>query len=178
MRPARGVSLQVSGRPVPGIEGEILAQLRAQFGEKLVGSNVVSPRVVKVIIDRSDLVRVCSFLREALAFEHLTCISAVDWKDHFESVYHLSNYYNGCMVQINARIPYDDPRIDSVVSIWNAANYHEREAWDLMGIVYDGHPNLERILLPADFKFHPLRKEFPQEVDRQYISRRKLKGGK
>ena len=102
----------------------------------------------------------------------------MDWKDHYESVYHLENYYNGCVVQVNARIPHDDPKIASVCDLWNAANYPEREAWDLMGIVYEGHPNLTRILLPDDFKFHPLRKDFPQEVDRQYISRRKLKGGK
>jgi len=178
MRSPASATLEVSGRPVTGIEVEILAQLRAQFGEKLRSAKIVRPRVVAIGIDRSDVIPVCTYLREALAFEHLSCVSAVDWKDHYESVYHLSNYYNGCMVQINAWIPYDDPRIESVVGIWNAANYHEREAWDLMGIVYEGHPNLERILLPTDFKFHPLRKEFPQEVDRQYISRRKLKGGK
>jgi NADH:ubiquinone oxidoreductase subunit C len=55
--------------------------------------------------------------------------------------------------------------------------YHEREAWDLMGVVYEGNPNLERILLPKDFLYHPLRKDFPQETERQYISRRKLKTG-
>jgi len=168
----------LTGRPVPGIEEEILAQLRRRFAEKLLESSIVRERVVKASIDREDLVAICQFLKEALGFEHLGCISAVDWKDRFESVYHIENYYNGCVVQLHARIPHDDPRIASVCHLWNAANFHEREAWDLMGIVYEGHPNLERILLPADFKFHPLRKDFPQEVDRQYISRRKLRGGK
>ncbi len=169
---------EVTGRPTPGAEGGVLEALKAQFGAKLLEARIVRPLLVEAVIDRADLLPVCRFLKESAGFEHLGCISAVDWKDHFESVYHLENYATGAVVQLNARIPHDDPKIESVVGLWNAANFHEREAWDLMGIVYEGHPNLTRILLPDDFKFHPLRKDFPQEVDRQYISRRKLKGGK
>jgi len=169
---------QVRGRPVVGIEKEVLEQVRAAFGSKLKQAAVVRPRVVAVAIDRTDLVPLCTYLKDTLGFEHLSCITAVDWKDHFESIYHIENYYNGCMVQVTAHIPYDDPKIASLTGLWNAANYHEREAWDLMGVEYEGHPNLERILLPTDFKFHPLRKDFAQEVDRQYITRRKLRGGK
>ena len=132
---------------------------------------------MKGVIDRKDLVEICFYLKEELGFAHLSCISAVDWKDHFESVYHLYNYKTGMTLQLNAWIPTDDPKIASVVSLWNAANYHEREAWDLMGVVYEGHPKLERILLPKDFRYHPLRKDFPQETERQYITRRKLKTG-
>jgi len=167
-----------ANRPVAGIEEEIYAQLVARFKDRLAWARVVRPRVVAIAIDRAHLIEVCTYLKEALAFEHLSCVTAIDWKDHFESVYHVSNWHNGCIVQVTARIPYDDPRIASVVALWHAAEYHEREAWDLMGIVYEGHPKLERILLPKDFEFHPLRKDFAQEVDRQYISRRKLKGGK
>ncbi len=169
---------EVSGRASPGTEREVLASLRGAFGSKLLEARAVRPLLVEVVIDRADLVPMCTFLKESGKFEHLGCISAVDWKDHFESVYHVENYYTGCVVQVNARIPHDDPKVASVVGLWHAADFHEREAWDLMGIVYEGHPNLTRILLPDDFKFHPLRKDFPQEVDRQYISRRKLKGGK
>ncbi len=167
----------VSGRPTPGAERSVLDDLKAKFGAKLLDARVIRPLLAEVAIDRADLVPVCQYLKDQ-GYAHLGCISAVDWKDHFESVYHLENYATGGVVQINARIPHDDPKIASVCGLWNAANYHEREAWDLMGIVYEGHPNLTRILLPEDFKFHPLRKDFPQEVDRQYISRRKLKGGK
>lgn len=169
---------EVRGRPTQGAEREVLKALQDAFGSKLLDARVVRPLLAEVSIDRADLVPVCRFLKEKRGFDHLGCISAVDWKDHYESVYHLENYATGAVVQVNARIPHDDPTIASVCDLWNAANFHEREAWDLMGIVYQGHPNLVRILLPEDFKFHPLRKDFPQEVDRQYISRRKLKGGK
>jgi NADH/F420H2 dehydrogenase subunit C len=169
---------KITGRADPRADADVLEKLKARFGGKLVSSEIVRRQLVKVMIDRADLVELCRFLKDDLGFAHLGCISAVDWKDHFESVYHIENYATGSVVQVNARIPHDDPKIASVCSVWNAANFHEREAWDLMGIVYEGHPDLRRILLPDDFKFHPLRKDFPQEVDRQYISRRKLKGGK
>ncbi len=168
---------EVTGRPVPLIEKEVLGSLKAAFGSKLTDGKVLRPRHLAVSIDRKDLIPVCTYLKDTLGFEHLSCVTAVDWKDHFDSIYHIENYYNGCMVQVTALIPYDDPKIASVTGLWRAANFHEREAWDLMGVEYEGHPNLERILLPTDFKFHPLRKDFAQEVDRQYITRRKLRGG-
>ena len=162
---------------VSGTEEDVMSKLRARFPAQIRDIRVPRPRVVKAVIDRKDLLAVCAFLKGDLGYEHLSCITAVDWKDHWESVYHLYNYKTGSTVQINATIPYDDPRIVSLVKLWNAAYYHEREAWDLMGITYDGNPKLERILLPKDFRYHPLRKDFPQETERQYISRRKLKTG-
>ena len=157
-----------------GVEGEVIGKLRDRFR---ADAAIVRDRVVRVGIDRNDLVPVCRFLKEAFGVEHITCITAVDWRDRYECVYHLTSWSRNFMVQINARIPKDDPRIDSVTPLWNGANVHEREAYDLMGIVFDGHPNLVRILLPKDFEYHPLRKDFPQEVDRQYVSRRKIGGG-
>jgi len=169
---------QITGRPIPGAENEVLSQLKAAFGSKLKAAKVVRERLVEIVIDRGDLIPVCTFLKDSLGFEHLSCVTAVDWKDHFESIYHIENYATGCMVQVNAQIPYDDPKIDSLTGLWHAADFLEREMWDLMGVEYTGHPNLTRILLPEDFRFHPLRKDFAQEVDRQYITRRKLRGGK
>ncbi len=160
-----------------GAEQDLVKKLQERYPSAFTEVGVVRDRVVKVLIDRKALLEVCGFAKKALGFEHLSCISAVDWKDHFESVYHLYNYRTGQTLQVNAVIPHDDPKIDSVVKLWNAADYHEREAWDLMGIVYTGHPNLTRILLPKDFEYFPLRKDFPQETERQYISRRKLKTG-
>jgi len=160
-----------------GAEAGLVTKLQGKFPAAFKELGVVRDRVVKAVIDRKDLLPVCAYARDELGYEHLSCISAVDWKDRFESVYHLYNYRDGTTIQINAVIPHNDPKIDSVVRLWHAADYHEREAWDLMGIVYTGHPKLERILLPKDFEYFPLRKDFPQETERQYISRRKLKTG-
>lgn len=160
-----------------GTEEDLVKAVRERFPSTLKELAVVRSRVVKGVVDRKDLREVCLYAKEELGFAHLSCISAVDWKDHFESVYHLYNYQTGVTLQLNAWIPADDPKIESVIGLWHAADYHEREAWDLMGVVYEGHPKLERILLPKDFRYHPLRKDFPQETERQYITRRKLKTG-
>lgn len=159
------------------VEDDVLDRLRGRFGEKLREAETVRPLVVRIKIAREDFLDVAKFLRDELSFNHLSCISAVDWVDHFECVYHLVNYKTNAVIQVNAVMVHDDPRMPSAVSLWNSANYHEREAFDLMGIIFEGHPKLERILLPRDYAFHPLRKDFPQEVERQYISRRKLGGG-
>ena len=106
-------SASITGRSVPGIEKEVLAQLKVVFGPKLKDAKVVRERLVELVIDRAELVAVCTYLKDTLGFEHLSCVTAVDWKDHFESIYHIENYYNGCMVQVNAQIPYDDPKIAS-----------------------------------------------------------------
>ena len=159
-----------------GVAEVVKAELESQFPGVLKTAQVLRPRTVRVRIDRKDLLAVCRHLK-ARGFEHCSCISATDWVTRFESVYHITSWGRNAIVEIVAEIPHDDPRIDSVYGVWKGADYHEREAWDLVGIRYEGHPNLERILLPKDFKYHPLRKDFPQEVDRQYISRRKLGGG-
>src|SRR5205814_2011817 len=121
---------EVTGRPVPLIEKEVLGSLKAAFGSKLTDGKVLRPRHLAVSIDRKDLIPVCTYLKNTLGFEHLSCVTAVDWKDHFDSIYHIENYYNGCMVQVTALIPYDDPKIASVTGLWRAANFHEREARD------------------------------------------------
>ncbi len=154
-----------------------MEKIRARFLKALIDVGTVRSKVVRVKINRRDIVEICFYIREELDFDHLSCISAVDWRDHFENVYHFTRYADGAMLQLTAIIPKDDPRIESLCKIWNSANYHEREAYDLMGIHFDNHPNLKRILLPEDYKIHPLRKDFPQETERQYISRRKIRGG-
>lgn len=160
-----------------GAEEKARARLKERFPKLLLESASVRPGVGRVRIDGKDLVEVCFYLKEELGYEHLSCISAVDWKDRFECVYHFTRYSDGSMFQVNAVLPHDNPHIGSLCKFWRSATYLERESYDLMGIVFDDQPDMRRILLPRDFKYFPLRKDFPQEVDRQYISRRKLKTG-
>jgi len=84
----------------------------------------------------------------------------VDRLDRFEVVYHLASLSHGHRIVLKAIVPRDDPHIASVAAIYPTANWHERETYDLMGIVFDGHPDLRRILLPDDWEGHPLRKDY------------------
>ena len=103
---------------------------------------------------------VCVFIHDNLTFEHCSTVIGVDYVDHLTVVYHLSNYWNGLMIELSVDLPSDDPHIDSVALIWQGANWHERETWELFGIVFDGHPRLESLLTPETYEFFPFRKSY------------------
>ncbi len=139
-------------------EEEIVDKIRKKFGDKVEVSIKRNRRII-VKIDRDMILDVSKFLFEELDFKFFSTITAVDFPDRFECIYHISRE-DGIMILLKAKIPKNDPKIKSVVSIWPGANWHEREAYDLMGIVFEGHPDLRRIFLPEDFEGHPLRKDF------------------
>lgn len=95
-------------------------------------------------------------------FTFLADITSVDYKDHFMVIYQLFKYSENESVTVKVRLDdYKDPQIDSLTGLWDTANWHEREVYDLMGIKFKGHPNLKRILMWEGYQGHPLRKDFP-----------------
>jgi NADH-quinone oxidoreductase subunit C len=92
------------------------------------------------------------------------CLSAVDYPKEtpprFEVVYHLLSYPQNHTHVVKVHLPREEPRLQTVESVWGVANWHEREAYDLFGIVFEGHSDLRRILLPDDWSGHPLRKDW------------------
>lgn len=103
---------------------------------------------------------------EALNFDYMFCLTGVDWPEHMSVVYHLkSTNHEHCVVIkaiINSR---EDPKIDTVSNIWRTAEMHEREVYDLFGIIFKGHPDLRRIFLEDDWVGWPLRKDYVDEVN-------------
>jgi NADH-quinone oxidoreductase subunit C len=121
-----------------------------------------------VVVPREHLRRAAEFLvnDRALQFTFLSDITAVDkfpLEPRFELNYHLLSLDYRKRIRVKVRIPGDDPQVQSVTPIWPAANWHEREAFDLMGIRFEGHPDLTRILMPDDWEGYPLRKDYPVE---------------
>lgn len=106
----------------------------------------------------------------ALAFDLLRLVSGVDWKDRISSVYHLYSTRHNHEITIRVDLDREQPRVESVAAVWPAADWHERETFDLMGIVYEGHPGLTRILLPDDWPGHPLRKDYVAPTEYHGIS--------
>jgi NADH-quinone oxidoreductase subunit C len=140
---------------------EVLEKITGQFGDA-VRQGEVRDGTVYLTADGARIFEVCRALH-GMGFEYLDCLSGVDWKDRFEVVYNLSSLRFPAKVHLRATTPHDDPRVRSVASLWATANWHEREAWDLLGIRFDGHPDLRRILLPEDWVGHPLRKDYVDE---------------
>ncbi|OGV98045.1 MAG: NADH dehydrogenase [Nitrospinae bacterium RIFCSPHIGHO2_02_FULL_39_82] len=118
------------------------------------------------IVKKEKIIEICKFLRddEGLLYNFMMDLTAVDYigrEPRFEVVYHLYSLKYNRRVRIKAPVSESDCTIDSIISIWIAADWFEREAYDLYGIIFRGHPNLKRILLYEGFEGHPLRKDYP-----------------
>lgn len=117
-----------------------------------------------VTVKREDIVPICAFLKKELGYNFLTDLCGVDYlgkSPRFMVVYHLYNIATKERLRLKVPVPENDARVDTVSVVWATANWHERECWDLMGISFNNHPDLRRILLPADWQGHPLRKDYP-----------------
>lgn len=121
------------------------------------------------VVHASRLIDVCRFLHEdpKTRLTMLVDLTAVDYLGvkvpRFEVVYHLYSLEKGHRLRLKVELPEENPSVSSVVQIWKSANWMEREAWDLYGIKFEGHPDLRRILLYPEFEGHPLRKDYDIE---------------
>jgi NADH-quinone oxidoreductase subunit C len=157
--PAEGMEKAISKvDDVP--EEKVIRALLDNFPNAVTDFKKVRAGLVRARVDRRDLHRACLLLRDGLGFEHVSMISAVEYDNRFEVVYHIASWSQKLLLELITTTPKDDPSVDSVSSVWGGANWQEREAYDLMGITFTNHPKLERILLPKDYLYHPLRKDF------------------
>ena len=117
-----------------------------------------------LIADALGIVGLCQYLRHEEKFNRLSAVTAVDWypaEPRFEVVYQLHSIELNQRVRVKCRLPGANPEIDSVTGVWRAANWFEREVFDMFGITFRNHPNLTRILMPVDWEGYPLRKDYP-----------------
>jgi NADH-quinone oxidoreductase subunit C len=122
---------------------------------------------VSVTVRKGRILEICRFLHDApdLYLDYLIDLCGVDYlgkkENRFEVVYHLYSIRHRHALRLKAEVPENDARIDSVTPVWIGVNWHERECYDLFGIVFAGHPDLRRVLLPEDWEGYPLRKDYP-----------------
>jgi NADH-quinone oxidoreductase subunit C len=117
-----------------------------------------------LVVEAAQIVDVCRFLKLDEKFIRLSSVTCVDWlprEPRFDVVYHMHSIERKIWLRVKARVTGDSPEIDSVYSVWRGSDWYEREVFDLFGVVFRGHPNLKRIMLPDDWQGHPLRKDFP-----------------
>jgi len=115
-----------------------------------------------IVVSTKMLIDIMQELKENsdFGFDMLTNLTAIDHDEHFTIVYHLVSLKYGFTLTVKVRARKENPEVPSVVPIWGSADWQEREVYDLMGIVFTGHPNLKRILLDDHFEGHPLRKDY------------------
>lgn len=115
-------------------------------------------------VDAANIVEVCRILRDQFGYSYLSDISAVDYftdSKRFGVSYNIMNLDKKSRLRVTVRVEEDHPEVDTVCEIWQAATWFEREAYDMMGIRFKGHPDMRRLFMPEDFEYFPLRKEFP-----------------
>ena len=152
-------------KPTDASEHPLVKRLKSQFGEA-AGDAFEFIGQLSVTVDKNRIVEICDFLRRDAQtdFDYLsdlTCVHYPDRRDaQFEMVYNLLSISRNERVRLKVRI---SESVESVTSVWPAANWLEREVFDLFGVRFSNHPDLRRLLLPPDWEGHPLRKDFPLE---------------
>ncbi len=148
----------------------LLETLKTKFPEAVLSVHEDQARGdLSVRVAANRILEVARFLHDdpSAAFDHITDVCSADYPEdpeRFEVIYHFLSLPHGRRIKVKARVLEDDPALDSVTSIWQGANFMEREVYDLMGIRFKGHPDLRRILMPEDYdEGYPLRKDFPTE---------------
>ncbi|MEM7138874.1 MAG: NADH-quinone oxidoreductase subunit C [Myxococcota bacterium] len=146
----------------------VVDRLREQFGERVLESSDAFGDHEVVVAD-GDWVEVATFLKEddALAMDHFTDLTAIDHPERrdarFDVILMVRSSSSGARIRLRTRIS-EGKELGTLTPVWPAANWAEREAWDMFGIAFSGHPDLRRILLYDEFVGHPLRKDYP--IDR------------
>ena len=144
---------------------ELLAACEARFSQGITARHCAAGDAT-IVIDRASASATFRVLRDdpALAFDLLVDVTAVDYlgrAPRFEVVYHLYALTHGHRLRVKIPVDEADPVVPSLTALWKAANWLEREVWDMFGIGFDGHPDLRRILMYPEFQGHPLRKDYP-----------------
>ncbi len=147
--------------PLSGLE--MASKIKGRFP-----GAVVTADQENILVKKESLLDIARYLKETpvLDFNYLASISAVDYFEYFELVYHLvSMTHNHSLVLKTRAYGRDNPSAPSVFNLWRGADFQEREIYDLMGVRFEGHPNMKRIVLWDGFKGHPLRKDYLHAQD-------------
>lgn len=139
--------------------------ITSRFKEVITATNEFRGELTITVAPHA-LREVGKFCHDELNFELLLDISSVDNYDYeprFEVVYELYSIVDGIHLRLKTTAMENEPSVPSVCDVWPGANWHEREVWDLMGIRFEGHPDLRRIIMWEGYPYHPLRKDFPIE---------------
>jgi NADH-quinone oxidoreductase subunit C len=147
--------------PEVAAENPTAIAIQQQFPDAITGAAIAKDGLVLEIAS-AHIVAACALLKKA-GFERLSAVTAVDWwprEPRFEVVYLLHSISKNLRLRLTVRAA-EGEEVDSVCSVWRGANWYEREVFDLFGIPFRNHPNLERIMMPADWEGYPLRKDYP-----------------
>lgn len=142
---------------------EIFDHLKSKFDDAVAEFKDDKPVDSYVVVSADKVDEICYYLRdfEDFQFDYLNCLSGVDYADgNLGVTYHLSSFAKRHKVNLKVFVPKENPKVKTVSEVWQTANWHEREAYDLIGIIFEGHKDLRRMFMEEDWEGHPLRKDY------------------
>ncbi len=150
---------------------QILERVKNRFGDRVLEIADQKPDPFAVV-DPTAIVEIGGFMKDdpELAMECLSNQSGVDYKDRIEVVYHLFSYRLRHGAVLKVKLPRDNPSVPTLENIWKSANWMEREIFDLLGVNFEAHSDLRRLLMPEDWVGYPLRKDFVEPLEYHGIS--------
>ena len=148
------------------LEQEIINKIVSAYGN-IIEVIYVRPSRMKISVPPQDILRVATFIKENFSFDHAESVSGTDYpkENKIEIIYHLSSYTDESIISkilaLSSRVNRDEPQIPTLINIFKSVEYHERETYEMLGVYFEGHPRMERFLLPEDWAdIPPLRKDF------------------
>lgn len=119
---------------------------------------------ITIEVAPENIVAACQTLRDGLGFNYLSDITGIDYytdEKRFGVAYNICNLDTNSRLRVLVRVDESNPEVPTVVDVWTAANWFEREVFDMVGVTFAGHPDMRRLFMPEDFEYYPIRKEFP-----------------
>jgi NADH-quinone oxidoreductase subunit C len=143
----------------------IIDKFKARFGEQNLQVSEFRNELT-IVVPKDRIVEICRFLKEdaELKFDLLADLCGIDMntpEKRFGVIYNLYSLTNKFRLRLKTFTDEEDPKVPTVTGVWGTANWHERETFDMFGVVFVGHPDLRRVYMPEEFEHHPLRKDFP-----------------
>ena len=148
---------------------DLTRALGLKLGDRLIAVEPFPGTAGRVRFKREGALELFRAMRDDLGFAHLAMVGGIDWVDHREVIYALWSDGVKQYVLLSADVPADSPHIETASAVWPSANWHEREAWEMVDVTFDHHPDLRHLLLPDGYAFRPLLRSFklhePEELE-------------
>ena len=142
---------------------EAVEKIETRFQDNILLKNSFRDEL-SLTVTKDSLIEIMTFCKNDLGFDYLVDLTAVDnlgTNPRYEVVYELYSYTDSCHLRIKVGVDESEREVSSVVGLWPTANWHEREAFDMIGLTFSGHPDMRRILMWEGYPYYPLRKDFP-----------------
>lgn len=142
---------------------EAVEKIETRFQDNILLKNSFRDEL-SLTVSKDSLIEIMTFCKKDLGFDYLVDLTAVDnlgTNPRYEVVYELYSYSDSCHLRIKVGVDESEREVSSVVGLWPTANWHEREAFDMIGVTFSGHPDMRRILMWEGYPYYPLRKDFP-----------------